>query len=412
MSKKIALQSTRNLQIRQDKGYACVYLNGKKIMLGARYGTPEAEEAFKKLQIQVLTDPTLPLLKPQQVTVDILCCAYLKYAQEHDPGHFSSVKTAVEILLRFATGQPVESLDSRSFLLLQEMFVQHGVSRQYCNTLMKFIRAMLKWGTIRKLVSHQVYWEAKLVPALKKGKTSAYEKPKRQDVPDKVINRTLPHLLPTIRDMVQVQRLAGMRPSEVFRMKPGEIDMDYKTDDGVAIWMYTPGTNKNSWREKHKAGEYFRIIPLGKPEQDILAPRLLGKSDTDYIFSPKDAVKEHFALRASERKTKVQPSQIKRKEHNAKKPKRKDRDCYDRDSYNRAIKRSIAVANTRLPDNEQIPTWTPYQLRHAAITDIALQTKSLDIARAVAGQKSISVTQGYNHADVKIAVEQAVKRSL
>jgi integrase len=291
------------------------------------------------------------------------------------------------------------------------MFVQHGVSRQYCNTLMKFIRAMLKWGTIRKLVPHQVYWEAKFVPALKKGKTSAYEKPPRQDVSNAVVNRTLPHLLPTIRDMVQIQRLASMRPSEVFRMKFGEIDTEYKTDDGVVIWMYTPGTNKNTWRERKQAGEYFRIIPLGKPEQDVLAPRLVGKSDTDYIFSPKDTVKEHFALRAAKRKSKVQPSQVKRKEKNAKNPKRKDRDCYDRDSYNRAIQRSITAANKLLPENEQIPHWTPYQLRHAAITDIVQQTGKLDIARAVAGQKSISVTQGYNHADVQIAVDQAVKRS-
>ena len=79
--------------------------------------------------------------------------------------------------------------------------------------------------------------------------------------------------------------------------------------------------------------------------------------------------------------------------------------------YNRAIKRTITAANKHLSDAEQIPHWTPYQLRHSAITDIALQTKSLDVARAVAGQKSISVTQRYNHADVKIAVEQAVKRS-
>jgi len=64
-----------------------------------------------------------------------------------------------------------------------------------------------------------------------------------------------------------------------------------------------------------------------------------------------------------------------------------------------------------LPDNEKIPHWTPYQLRHAGITSITLQTGNLDIARAVAGQKSISVTQRYNYADVKIAIEQAVKRS-
>jgi len=411
MSKKNVSKPTKLPKIRKDRDYDCVYVKGKKVMLG-RSGTPEAETAYRQLQVQILTDPTFSAPKSQQVTVDNLCLAYLQYTQEHDPDHYSGIKTAVEILLRQFTGQAVDVLDTRHFLLLQDLFVQHGVSRQYCNMLLGYIRAMLKWGVLRKLVSSQVYLEAKFIPPLKRGKTRAYEKPKRQDVPDEVINRTLPHLIPTVRDMVQVQRLASMRPSEVFRMKPGEIDTEYKTDDGIVIWMYAPGVHKSAWREKKKAGEYFRIIPLGKPEQDILAPHLIGKSDTDYIFSPKDAMKEHYALRAVKRKSKVPPSQVKRKERNAKNPKRKDRDCYDRDSYNRAIKRSITSANKLLPENEQIPHWTPYQLRHAAITDIVQQTGKLDIARAVAGQKSISVTQGYNHADVQIAVEQAVKRSL
>ena len=270
---------------------------------------------------------------------------------------------------------------------------------------------MLKWGILRKLVPHQVYVEAKFVPGLKKGKTKARENPPVQDVPEEVVNRTLPHLLPTLRDMVQVQLLASMRPSEVCRMKVGEIDMHYKTDDGVVIWMYTPGVHKNTWRKKNKPGEYVRIIPLGKPEQDILAPRLVGKSDDDHVFSPREAMKEHYAIRAANRKTKIQPSQVKRKERTAKNPKRTDRDHYDKGSYYHAITKMIKNANKLLPEGEKIPHWFPYQLRHAGITDIAWQTKSLDVARAVAGQKSISVTQGYNHADVKIAVEQAVKRS-
>ena len=381
-------------------------------MLGARFGTPEADEAFRQLQIRVLTDPTLSSLKPQQITVDILCCAYLKYAKENDPSHYSSIKTAVEILLQHFTGQAVDSLDSLSFLFLQDQFVAHGVSRKYCNTLMCHIRAMLKWGILRKLVPHQVYVEAKFVPGLKKGKTKARENLPVQDVPDEVVNRTLPHLLPTLRDMVQVQLLASMRPSEVCRMKAGEIDQNFKTDDGVVIWMYTPGVHKNTWRKKNKPGEYVRIIPLGKPEQDILAPRLVGKSDNDHVFSPREAMQEHYALRAANRKTKVQPSHLKRKERTAKNPKRKDRDHYDKGSYYHAITKMIKNANKLLPEREKIPHWFPYQLRHAGITDIAWQTKSLDVARAVAGQKSISVTQGYNHADVKIAVEQAVKRSL
>ena len=211
-------------KIRKDRNYDCVYIRGKKIMLG-RSGSPEADTAYRQLQVQILTDPTFSSPTPQQVLVDDLCLAYLRYAEEHDPGHFGSIKTAVEILVKHYAGQPVDVLDTRHFLFIQDKFVEHGVSRQYCNALMGYIRAMLKWGILRKLVSHQVYVEAKFIAPLKKGKTRAYEKPKRQDVPDEVISRTLPYLLPTLQDMVQVQRWASMRPSEVFRMKPGEIDM-------------------------------------------------------------------------------------------------------------------------------------------------------------------------------------------
>ena len=99
MNKKSPSKSPRILQIRQDRDYDCVYVKGKKIMLG-RTGTPEAEAAYRQLQVQVFTDPTLSSLKPQQVMVDNLCLAYLQYSKEYDPSHYSSIKTAVEILLR------------------------------------------------------------------------------------------------------------------------------------------------------------------------------------------------------------------------------------------------------------------------------------------------------------------------
>jgi hypothetical protein len=38
------------------------------------------------------------------------------------------------------------------------------------------------------------------------------------------------------------------------------------------------------------------------------------------------------------------------------------------------------------------------------------ETGSLDIARAFAGQKSINTTLIYSHADLKISIEQAIKR--
>jgi len=52
------------------------------------------------------------------------------------------------------------------------------------------------------------------------------------------------------------------------------------------------------------------------------------------------------------------------------------------------------------------------QLRHAAITAIIRATGNVDVARAVAGQKSLEVTMGYNHADDQIAIEQAKQRKV
>ena len=84
---------------------------------------------------------------------------------------------------------------------------------------------------------------------------------------------------------------------------------------------------------------------------------------------------------------------------------------YSSQSYARSIERAIKKANRRLPEDQQIPHWFPYQLRHAGITElIAEHDGDRDIARAVAGQKSINITQGYNHADLRIAIEQAKKR--
>ena len=263
---------------------------------------------------------------------------------------------------------------------------------------------MLKWGVLRKIVTAKVYGEAKLIPALKKGKTKARENPKRKDVPDDVINRTLPHLSPTVGSMVQIQRLTSTRPSEIRRMKVGEIDTEF-TQDGVNIWLYTPGTHKNDWRENDEC----KIIPLGKPEQEILAPRLVGLADDDYVFSPRDTEQEVKEKRAANRKSKITPSQTARKKRNAQKPKRQ-RTHYTKRAYHKVVSQSIQIANRNLPDGEKIPHWNPGMIRHTGISPLTLH-KGLDAARAVAGQKTISVTQGYNHADVQIAIKQAIERS-
>lgn len=385
-------------QIRKDRDYAYIRLNGRKIQLG-KWGTPETEKAYWRIIRSMASNPTAALIKPgEQVFLDQLCLAFLQArANQNDHGNY---KTAIEVLLSVYSGEPVESFDFSHLEVVRNELVLRGYCRTHVNKLTSLVRSVFYWGVPRKLVPASVAESIRCLKSLWEGMTTAPEQPPRLDVPDDVVAQTLPHLLPTVADMVKVQRAACMRPSEVCRMKVGEIDCTGE------VWKYKPRKHKNSWRNHRK------VVHLGEIEQAIIAPRLEGKEPNAPVFSPKEAMQERYARDAAKRKTKVQPSQLKRKERNAKNPKRKVRDFYTAASYGKSVKNSIRTANKHLSHGEKIPHWTPYQLRHAAITEIIKTTGSVDVARAVAGQKSLTVTMGYNHADEQIAVEQAKKRKI
>ncbi|GHT09778.1 hypothetical protein FACS1894170_00940 [Planctomycetales bacterium] len=74
----------------------------------------------------------------------------------------------------------------------------------------------------RKLVSPALAYELKLVKPFKHGK--AKESNPRQAAKRIEVEMALPFFPPVIGDMVRMQLLTGMRPDEVCRMTPGEID--------------------------------------------------------------------------------------------------------------------------------------------------------------------------------------------
>ena len=390
-------------------GTAFVRINGKRIYLG-KFGSPEAKQNYARCVAEwaiTNADPSQSTPVIGSITVDSLAIAFLDHVRNNDFSHYHAFRTATRVLIQLYSGIAVDAFSPKCLAAVQHQFTKQidkngkRYCRRYCNDLVKCIRSMFRWGVAQELVSVNVAEALKYVPPLRRGRTTAPESKPREDVPDEVVDATLPHLLPTVAAMVQVQRWAVMRPNEVCRMRVGDIDMSRK--DG--IWIYFPSEHKGTWRGHGKA------VPLGKPEQALLAPHLKGKTPEQAVFSPRMAVLERKVKDAERRKTKMQPSQILRAEHHAANPKRDDREHYDSQSYARSIKRAIAIANRSLSDDQQIPHWTPYQLRHAGVTELTFENEgNLDIARAVAGQKSIGVTQRYNHADLEIAVEQAKKR--
>jgi integrase len=370
-------------------GTAFVRINGKRIYLG-KFVSVEANQNYAR---SVAEWSAVAVCRPQNITIDTLAVAFLDYVKQHcGYADYCNYRLAVRIMLELYHGTLAEHFTPKCLIAVQERFVRQKTkrnkpySRQYCNRLTNFIRTMFRWGVHRKLCSASVADALRYVPILRKGRTTAPETVPRCDVSDEAVNAVLPCLPPVIAAMAQIQRATAMRSGEVCKMRFCDIEMH---DD---VWLYRPETHKTSWRG------HQRVIVLGLDEINIikrLCPDFLQNSA---VFSPIIA-----------RNTQAQCKSGKRKTTKSKQRKLKNREFYSTASYCRWIKTAIKKANQMLPVEKQIPHWTPYQLRHSAITQIAAKY-GLDVARAVAGQKTISVTQRYNHSDVQVAVETARKR--
>ena len=181
-------------------------------------------------------------------------------------------------------------------------------------------------------------------------------------------------------------------------MRVGEIDRTR----GNGLWYYIPPKHKT----KKRTGK--KVIPLGLPEQELIAPYLQDKAPEESVFSPRTAMEERNVEKRAKRKTKITPSQAARDEARATKPKRYT-DFYNKYSFRQAIEHAILKGNKTLPEGEKIPHWTPYQLRHTAATETS-KIAGKEKTKALLGHRSIQMTEIYDHSDLSVREELALKR--
>ena len=268
-------------------------------------------------------------------------------------------------------------------------------SRQYVNKLMSLLRRIFTWGVSYDLVPPDVLAKMKAVPSIRAGDYEELPETKpRLDVPDDVVKLTLPFLSPTVADMVRVQRGACLRPSELCSLRVGDLDREGE------CWRVKLSKHKTARCGVHRYASFSRA------ETEILRRHCEGKEDGDFLFTPKEAMEEYWKTARAKRKTKVQPSQQERGERRA--ATRTDRllDHYDASSYRQAIEYGIAQA---VKHGVPVPHWTPYQLRHSAVTATSLE-HGREIASLQAGHLSISTTAIYDHKAETVADRLAAER--
>ena len=396
---------------RCPKGYAYAKFNGRKMHFG-RFDDPQTRVRFSALKARweangrELSDDMMPArARPGAVTVEELFDQYLAHLREkHDAKWIGNNYDRIECSLR-----PVRELYGPevggSFSPKRLQAVRHRMidggrlSRKEINRRVLEIRRCFTWAVAEELVPGDLAHALAAVKGLAQGEYGVREGHEVRLVERDVVDATLPFLSRPVAALVELMWWTGARPSELFGLRPCDIDRSDK------VWAARLDRHKNAKRGKRR--ELF----FGPEAQRVLEPFLLRRGDK-LMFSPAEAVVEMERRKRSERKTPLYASHRARYERQrGEKPARNVGDVYIAATLRRAITRAVKAANRLRPEEglPPLPNWTPYQLRHAAATRLRKQF-GLEMVRCLLGHSSATMSEVYAEVDLEKArrvMEQA-----
>lgn len=384
---------------RHKKIYARVVLNGREIHLGL-YGSPESKAAYEREIAQWLqVGRKTPRPKRQKPSLEVgrasiveVAVGFLEYANDYyrrpdgtPTGEADNVRDALRPLTRLFGDTSADEFKPANLRTLQDHLIRGGLARSTVNKRINLIRRMFKWAARESMIPAQVAMDLSVVDGLRQGRSKARETEEVRPAPESDVDAIQNHVSPIVWAMIQVQRLTGMRPGEVCKLRTGDL---IRTDD---VWEYRPLRHKT---EHH--GKKRRVF-FGPVAKSVVTPWLRPDAPDAFIFSPETAVEIHREGLRKGRKSKVQPSQVDRSKPN---PKVKAGACYQVGSYARAVARGCERAGVAL--------WSPNQLRHLAATNIT-RDFGIDVARSVLGHGSITTTEIYAEMDAAKARDAMAK---
>jgi integrase len=322
---------------------------------------------------------------------------YYRFADGSPTDEQKSIKLAIVPLLRLHANTPAEKFGPLALKAVRDEMVKQGWCRSYVNQQIGRVRRMLKWAVENELVPPSVFHGLQAVTGLRVGRSAAPEPDPIKPVPEDHVAAVRERVSETIRTMIDVQMLTGMRPGEVVRMRTCDIDRS------ADVWVYQP--------EHHKTLHHghTREVFIGPKCQALLKPLLDEKRPTAYLFNPAEAEQERREQRSKNRKTPLSCGNRPGTKRTAK-PKRAPGDRYDVSAYRRAIARACQAADAEArkkdpklaADKVVVPAWHPHQLRHNAATRLR-RDYGLEAAQVILGHRTLTATQIYAERNAEAA---------
>jgi len=376
--------------------------NGQMVWFGAR-SDPATQERFDAHLAQWLARGRKPE-EPHDdsISVKSVVARYLRHLEEkHDEiwlrNNGNRLTQSLKPLLRLQGTEPATAFSPLKLKAVrQDMIASDRLCRSEINARVQIIRQVFRWAVSEELIPPLISHGLNTIVHLRPGEYGVREGRVRGPVAEDVVFETMKHLHPVAAALVELLWLTGARPSEIFNLCPEDIDRS-----GM-VWIAT--------LRKHKTAKMGKIreIGFGPRSQRVLQRYLdrvpLPPADRP-IFSPALAMTEHQLLRREARQSRVWNSHVQRYEREAARRKTTDYgDRYTAATLRTTIRRAVAranrgrqEANEARPERESpmLPHWTPYQLRHAALTRIRA-ARGIEAAKAIGGHSNTIVTEGYS----------------
>jgi len=303
-------------------GQAIVTIDGKDLYLGP-FGSQRSKIEYDRLVGEWLANgQRRPGAGSDGLTVTEVVAGYLRHARTiYKESTLTHLKPALALLRRRYGHTLASDFGPLALKALIAAWIDEGHARTTVNKRASWIKAVFRWAVSDQLVEPSIAQGLAAVPMLRKHRSPARETEPVKPVADDVVEATLAHAPPCVAAMARLQRLTGMRPSELCNLTTGDLDTSGK------VWIARLMEHKT----QHHGHE--RVVAIGPRGQDVLRPYLRADLSAP-IFQPKEAEAERSEERRRQRKTPVQPSQRSR---NADRKKRKRRrapgERYDKDSY-------------------------------------------------------------------------------
>ncbi len=248
-----------------------------------------------------------------------------------------TVRSALRLLRSIHGATAAEDFRPRHLEEVQAAGVRQGLSRSTVNRYAIAAKAMFRWAARQDLIPGTVYHGLLAVRGLQAGRTEAPDHDPIEPAPPGDIDAALRHLRSPWCVMVQLQRLTGMRPGEVCRLRADQVDTSREP------WEYVPKRHKTAHRGKKRA------IYFGPQARKLLAPLL-------------DAARPYlFPSRQTGRGLAV-------------------------GTYRRVIAEACRAAG--------VPPWAPNRLRHSLLSRVE-DARGIEDASAVAGHSNLQQTLTY-----------------